>query len=219
MSVIVLPLRLIPVPVQCVVLTTVFDLYLRAHPDFRSHLEGLAGRCCRIRVRDSGAVLYLLITEQGIKARPEHRGEVDLQVEATVSGYARLCFGGEDVDDLVFKQVIKLSGDSEIMLRFKRLLAAAELDWERELRRAFGEFFGDKVARFAKGLIAAEQKAAAGSRRMVNGCLRRIGAPNEERLQRWQAEVETLSRRLPPLKGRVTRLEHRLEALDRREGS
>ena len=209
-----IPLRLIPVPVQCVVLTTVLDLYLRAHDDFRVHLEALNGRCCRIHVRDSGVVLFLLISDQGIKAKPEYRGHVDVKVEATMAGFARLCFGGEDADDLVFKQVIKLSGDSETMLRFKKMLAASELDWERELRRAFGDFFGDKVVRFARGLIAAEQKATEGSRQLVNGCVRQIGAPDEDRLQTWQAEVESLARKVLPLKGRITKLEHRLQHLD-----
>ncbi len=210
-----LPLRLIPVPVQCVVLTTVLDLYLSTHHGLREHLDALAGRCCRIFVRDSGVVIFLVFSHDGIKARPEFRGQVDVRVESTTTGFARLCFGGEDADDLVFKQVLKLSGDSETMLRFKKMLAETDLDWERELRLAFGDFFGDKVVRFARGLIAAEQKAAQGARQLVNGGLRRMGAPDEDRLQRWQAQVEVVARKLPPLKGRVTRLQHRLEELTR----
>ncbi|MDQ6951828.1 MAG: SCP2 sterol-binding domain-containing protein [Mariprofundales bacterium] len=208
-----LPLRLIPVPVQCVVLTTVFDLYLRGHPDFQPHLEALEGRCCRIYVRDSGVVLFLRISHQGIKAKPEYRGPVDVKVEATMTGFARLCFGGEDADDLVFKQVLKLSGDSETMLRFKKMLTAAELDWEQELRHAFGDFFGDKVMRFARGLIAAEQQVTEQSRQLVNNGLRQLGTPDEDRVQTWQAGVEFVARKLPALQGRITKLEHRVQAL------
>ncbi len=214
MSVMFLPLRLIPVPVQCVVLTTVFDLYLTTHPSLRDHLDALDGKCCRLFVRDSGVVIFLLFSHSGIKARPEYHGEIAVRVESTTAGFARLCFGGEDADDLVFKQVLRLSGDSETMLRFKKLLAATDLDWERELRRAFGDFFGDRVVRAARGLIEMEQKSAAGARALVNDGLRRIGTPDEERMQRWQAQVEQLARKMPPLKGRVTRLEHRLQALE-----
>jgi len=209
-----LPLRLIPVPVQCVVLTTVFDLYLATHHQFRSHLEALEGRCCRLYVRDSGVVIFLVFSHAGIKARPEFRGQVDVRVESTMTGFARLCFGGEDADDLVFKQVLKLSGDSETMLRFKKMLTTSDLDWERELRHAFGDFFGDKVVRFARGLIAAEHKAVQEARQLVNSGLRQIGAPDEDRLQRWQAQVEQVARKLPSLKGRVTRLEHRLQEVE-----
>ncbi|RMH51774.1 MAG: hypothetical protein D6682_03390 [Zetaproteobacteria bacterium] len=215
MSVMFLPLRLIPVPVQCVVLSTVFDLYLTGHPSLRDHLDGLDGTCCRLQVRDTGVVLFLLFSRDGIKARPEYHGAVDVVVEATTAGFARLCFGGEDPDDLVFRQVVRLSGDSAAMLRFKKLLAASELDWEQELRRAFGDFFGGRVVRFARGLIAMEQKGEERARALVDAGLRRMGTPGAVRVQRWQAQVELVARKLPPLKGRVTRLEHRLEALER----
>ncbi|MDX8413422.1 MAG: SCP2 sterol-binding domain-containing protein [Mariprofundales bacterium] len=209
-----LPLRLIPVPVQCVVLTTVLELYLATHDGLHDHLETLEGRCCRIFVRDSGVVIFLIFSHEKIKARSEFRGQVDVRVESTMAGFARLCFGNEDSDDLVFKQVLKLSGDSETMLRFKKMLAATDLNWEQELRQAFGDFFGDKVVRFARGLIAAEQNATEGARQWVNSSLQQMGAPDEAQLQRWQAEVEALSRKLPPLKGKITQMERRLQELD-----
>ncbi|MDQ6964038.1 MAG: SCP2 sterol-binding domain-containing protein [Mariprofundales bacterium] len=210
-----LPLRMIPVPVQCVILSTVFELYLATHRELQDHLDALEGRCCRILVRDSGVVIFLLFIDGKIRVRAEFEGAVDVYVTSTMSGFARLCFGSEDADDLVFKQVLKLSGDSETMLRFKKMLATTDLDWEMGLRQAFGDFFGDKVVRFARGLIAAEQRATQGAEQWINSSLHQMGAPDEAQLQRWQSQVEALSRKLPPLKGRVTKLEHRLQALDR----
>jgi len=209
-----LPLRLIPIPVQCVILTTVFELYLTTHDRFHDHLEALEGRCCRVFVRDSGVVIFLIFAHGKIKARSEFHGQIDVRVESTMAGFARLCFGDEDADDLVFKQVLKLSGDSETMLRFKKMLTTTDLDWEQALRQAFGDFFGDKVVRFARGLIAAEKKATQGARQWINSSLHQMGTPDEKQLQRWQAQVEALSRKLPPLKGKITRLQHRLQELD-----
>ena len=78
----------------------------------------------------------------------------------------------------------------------KKLFAAADLDWERELRAAFGDFFGSRVARAAHALVAAEQKVADGSRQAVSQRLREMNLPDGERLQTWQAGVEHLSLRV-----------------------
>jgi len=114
--------------------------------------------------------------------------------------------------------VLKLSGDSDAMLRFKRLLAAADLDWERELRANFGDFFGSRVAQAAHALVAAEQKVAAGSKQMVTDALHGMQLPGAARLQDWQAGVEQLSHQVSRLKGRVTRLEHRQPSPDKGSG-
>jgi ubiquinone biosynthesis protein UbiJ len=124
-----------------------------------------------------------------------------------------MCFAREDPDDLEFQQVLTLSGDSETILRFKKLLTAADLDWERELRSAFGDFFGSRVARAAHALLAAEKKLADSSRQAVANSLHEMGVPDSERLLDWQASVEDVSHQISRLKGRVTRSEHKLEHL------
>ena len=137
-----------------------------------------------------------------------------MRIDATTGGFARLCFAHEDPDDLVFQQVLKLSGDSGAMLRFKKLLAAADIDWERELRNGFGEYFGSRVAQAAKSLIALEGKASNAVHEAVTQCLKDMQVPDEARLGDWQAGVEDATRRLSRLKGRVTRAEHRMGAAD-----
>ncbi|MDX8402030.1 MAG: SCP2 sterol-binding domain-containing protein [Mariprofundaceae bacterium] len=212
-----LPLRLIPVPVQCVVLATVLNLYLTRREDLAPLLDELEGRVFRVRVADANAVLFLGFTDGRPWVHPAHDAPADVKIEAAAAGFARLTFGGEDPDDLVFQRVLKLSGDSEAMLRFKRLFAALDLDWERELRAAFGDFFGSRVAAAAKALIAAEQRLERGTREALADGLRGMDVPDGERFQSWQAEVELVARRISRLKGRVTRLEHRLEAMEGRD--
>jgi ubiquinone biosynthesis protein UbiJ len=95
------------------------------------------------------------------------------------------------------------------MLRFKKLLAAADLDWERELRSAFGDFFGQRVATAANTLVAAEKKVAAGAQKLLEEQLKSMEIPDGERTQAWQAGVEDLHRKISRLKGRVTKAEHR----------
>jgi len=213
-SIMFLPLRLIPVPVQCVVLSTVLELVFARDAKLKPLLNDLNGKVFRIHVRDTGAVLFLGFSAGKPWVHPSHDGVVDVKIEATTAGFARMCFAHEDPDDLVFRQVLKLSGDSDAMLRFKKLLAAADLDWERELRSAFGDFFGTRVAKAAHTLVAAEQKVSAGSKQMVSDVLHNMELPGAARLQEWQAGVEQLSHQLSRMKGRLTRLEHRLQPKD-----
>jgi len=213
MSVMFLPLRLIPVPVQCVVMTTVLGLVFSRDESLKPYLRDMEGKVFRIHVRDTDAIMFLGFTRGKVWVHSTYDGIVDVRLNATTAGFARMCFGHEDPDDLVFQQVLKLSGDSDAMLRFKRLFAAADLDWERELRSSFGDFFGSRVARAAHALVAAEQKVADGSRQAVSNSLREMNMPDAERLQAWQAGVEHLSHQISRSKGRVTRIEHRLQHL------
>ena len=211
MSVMFLPLRLIPVPVQCVVMTTVLGLVFARDESLKPYLRDMEGRVFRIHVRDTDAIMFLGFKRGKAWVHSTYDGTVDVRLNATTAGFARMCFGHEDPDDLVFQQVLKLSGDSDAMLRFKKLFAAADLDWERELRASFGEFFGSRVARAAHALVAAEQKVADGSRQAVSNSLRDMNVPDAERLQAWQAGVEHLSHQISRSKGRITRLEHKSE--------
>jgi len=213
MSVMFLPLRLIPVQVQCVVMTTVLELVFARDKALKPLLNDLNGRIFRIHITDTNAVMFLGFTRNRAWVHSICSEHIDVRLSGSTAGFARMCFGHEDPDDLVFEQVLKLSGDSDAMLRFKRLFAAADLDWERELRAGFGDFFGSRVARAAHGLVKAEQKLTEVSREAISGRLREMELPDGDRLQQWQAGVEHLSHQLSRVKGRVTRLEHRLEHL------
>ncbi|MDQ6987194.1 MAG: SCP2 sterol-binding domain-containing protein [Mariprofundaceae bacterium] len=209
-------MRLIPAAVQAVVLSTVLDLFFSRkssqNDDLAEYLDALDGRVYHIHVRDTGMEFYMGFKAGRAWVHTSSRQPADVRIDATTGGFARLCFAREDADDLVFQQVLKLSGDSEAMLRFKKLLAVADIDWERELRDGFGEYFGSRVAQAAKALIALETKASAGVHEAVSGCLKGMDVPDEARLNAWQAGVEDTTRRLSRLKGRVTKLEHRLRA-------
>ncbi|MFQ5582492.1 MAG: SCP2 domain-containing protein [Mariprofundaceae bacterium] len=208
MSIMFLPLRLIPVAMQCVVLSTVLELFFSRDTKLKPMLEGLDGKVFRIHVTDMGTDFFMGFSHARPWVHPYHEGKADVRIDATTAGFARLCFAREDPDDLVFQQVLKLSGDSEAMLRFKKLLAAADIDYERELRAAFGDYFGSRVAAAAHALLKTEEKLKDRSREAVSGYLHKIDVPTQTRLQAWQAGVEDLSRKISRLKGRVTRLEH-----------
>jgi len=212
MSLMFLPLRLIPAPVQAVVLTTVLDLFFSRDDSLSPLLEGLEDRVFRIHVRDMNRVFYMGFRAGRAWVHTSFDGDADVRMDATTAGFSRLCFAHEDPDDLVFQQVLKLSGDSEAMLRFKKLLQAADIDWERELRAGFGEYFGSRVAQAAKALVEAEAKASSVSHETIRQCLKQMEIPDQERFEAWQAGVEDATRKISRLKARITRLEKSVQS-------
>lgn len=202
-----LPLRLIPAPVQAVVLGTVLDLFFSRNHSLAPLLEDLEGRVFRIHVRDMNTVFYMGFRAEKSWVHTSFDGDADVRIDATTAGFSRLCFAHENPDDLVFQQVLKLSGDSEAMLRFKKLLHAADIDWERELRAGFGEYFGGRVAQAAKALIGAEAKISEASHETIRQCLKRMDIPDQQRFEAWQAGAEDVIRKISRLKARITRLE------------
>jgi len=212
MSLMFLPLRLIPAPVQAVVLSTVLDLFFSRDDSLASRLEGLEGRVFRIHVRDMNTVFYMGFRAGRPWVHTSFDGDADVRIDATTSGFSRLCFAHEDPDELVFQQVLKLSGDSEAMLRFKKLLQAADIDWELELRAGFGEYFGSRVARAAKALIAVEARVSSASHETVRQYLKQMDIPDQERFEEWLAGVEDASRKVRRIKARITRREKSVQA-------
>ncbi len=212
MSLMFLPLRLIPIPIQAVVLSTVLNLFFSRDDSLSPLLEGLAGRVFRIHVLDMETVFYMGFQSGKLWVHTSFDGDADVCINATTAGFSRLCFAHEDPDDLVFLQVLKLSGDSEAMLRFKKLLQTADIDWERELRAGFGEYFGSRVARAAKALIRTETKISNTSHTAIKQCLKQMDIPDQQRFEAWQAGVEDTTRQISRLKAHITRLEKAIQA-------
>jgi len=207
MSLMFLPLRLIPAQVQAVVLTTVLNLFFSRDDSLSALIEGMEGRVFRILVRDTNMVFYMGFRAGKPWVHTSFDGDADVRIDATTAGFSRLCFAHEDPDDLVFQQVLKLSGDSEAMLRFKKLLQTANIDWERELRASFGEYFGGRVAQAAKALIKMETKTSSASHDAVRQWLKQMDIPDHERFEAWQAGVEDATRKISRMKAKMTRLE------------
>jgi predicted lipid carrier protein YhbT len=208
MSIMFLPLRLIPVPVQCVVLGSVLQLFFKGNTQLNEALDGLEGKVFRIYIKDTGAVFFIGFKANAVWVHPSSEQRPDVKIESTTAGFARLSFAKEDPDALVFQKVLKLSGDSESMLRFQKLLAELDLDWELELRRTFGDFFGRKVAKAAYALIETEKKLRDTSTLLIDGALKHMETPSEERLQLWQAGVESVSRKVAKLQRQLDKFEH-----------
>lgn len=217
MSVMFLPLKLIPVPVQCVILGSVLQLFFKDNQQLVSILDELEGKVFRVFIKDTGTVLFIGFKAGSAWVHPSSTQRPDVKIESTVTGFARLSFAKEDPDTLVMQKVLRLSGDSQAMLLFQKLLQELDLDWELELRRTFGDFFGRKVAKAAYSLIEAEKKLREQSTRLIDDALRGMDTPSTENLQLWQAGVESVSRKVNKLQRKLDKLEYAIQQQVKKE--
>jgi len=208
MSVMFLPLRLIPVSVQCVVLSSVLQVFFKNNAKLESILEALEGKVFRVFIQDTGAVLFIGFKQMNVWVHPSSEQRPDVKIESTTTGFARLSFAKENPNALVMQKVLRLSGDSESMLLFQKLLQALDLDWEVELRHTFGDFFGSKVARTAHALVDAEKKVRETSTQLIDDALKGMETPSAQQLQLWQAGVESVARKVNKLNRHLDKLQH-----------
>lgn len=124
LSVLTLPLRIMPVAAHSQALATVLNRVLR-EPIEQGELAFLGGRCVAIEIEDIG-VRYRLGLEGG---RIRGYG-AEVQPQATVTGHLKefLLLAGrrEDADTLFFARRLRMSGNTELGLYLKNFLDAVE---------------------------------------------------------------------------------------------
>ncbi|MDQ6962129.1 MAG: SCP2 sterol-binding domain-containing protein [Mariprofundaceae bacterium] len=208
-----LPIRLIPLSVQCIVLNTALDLLLTRSNVLGDTLSALDGVVIEVKVSDVNEVFFLGFKQQKAWVHPTHDSHVDVTLEANTTGFARLCFNGEDADELVLQKVLKLSGDSHAMLQFKALFEKMDMNWFDSLKHAFGYRFAKRVRLAAYGLIEKDQQCQQQLKTWVQQKLLQQGTPNHQHFEAWVAGIEELERQKQQLTKRVQRAQRQLKSL------
>ncbi|MDX8393999.1 MAG: SCP2 sterol-binding domain-containing protein [Mariprofundales bacterium] len=220
MSIMFLPLQLVPHPARCVVLATVLNMYFMRQqtkqPELVTLLDELANCMLRIHITDANSTLFIGFSNGRVWVHPSSNQEADVCMQADTATFVRLCFAKEDPDALILQGVLQLSGDSAGMLRCKHLLIAADLDWEQELRSAFGEFFGAQVAEAAKKLLSVQQNMQTHftqqqqqiTQKMSSQCLSKLDIPNIKAIEHLENETQELAKILKNLQQRVHKLDN-----------
>ncbi|MDX8378227.1 MAG: SCP2 sterol-binding domain-containing protein [Mariprofundales bacterium] len=220
MSIMFLPLQLVPHPARCVVLATVLNMYFMRQqtkqPELVTLLDELANCMLRIHITDANSTLFIGFSNGRVWVHPSSNKEADVCMQANTATFVRLCFAKEDPDELILQGVLQLSGDSAGMLRCKNLLIAADLDWEQELRSAFGEFFGAQVAETAKKLLSVQhsmqthftQQQQQITQKMSSQCLSKLDIPNIQAIEHLENDARELAKTLKNLQQRVHKLDN-----------
>lgn len=98
----------------------------------RDALDALDGRRLRIRVRDAGVTMDLMLDGARFRTIPADSAP-DLTLEATTRDFIALALREEDADTLFFDRRLTMEGDTELGLLVKNTLDA--VDWPGLARR------------------------------------------------------------------------------------
>jgi ubiquinone biosynthesis protein UbiJ len=193
-------------------LTTLFEeainRALRFDPDTLARLAELEGRVIRLRTAgDSPFEIFVLPDASGLRLRQQHDREPDVTLTGDIPVIFRFALR-RFVPDVVAAGEVQISGDIHLGQRFQRLLEQADIDWEEQAARAFGDVPAHQLGNALRDL-------GGWSRQVLHTLQQDLGEylqeesrllPVRPRAGAFRHSVETLERDLESLEQRLARL-------------
>jgi ubiquinone biosynthesis accessory factor UbiJ len=178
----------------------------------RAMLAALAGRSLELRFAATPLRVRLAESSGTLTMRPAGEEPADAVIEGTPLSFLRLAT--DDAARSIRAGGMDVRGDAEIAEGFRRLLEAARPDFEEELSR----FTGDAAAHYLAGFA---RDAAAFGRRAGDTLARNTAEylTEESRDLPVRVEVEEFLEDVDRLREAVDRLESRVAAVERPQGS
>jgi ubiquinone biosynthesis protein UbiJ len=181
---------------------------LRLDPDTLARLAELEGKVIRLRTAgDSPFEIFVLPDASGLRLRRQHDREPDVTLTGDIPVIFRFALR-RFVPDVVAAGEVQISGDIHLGQRFQRLLEQADIDWEEQAARAFGDVPAHQLGNALRDL-------GGWSRQVLHTLQQDLGEylqeesrllPVRPRAGTFRHSVETLERDLESLEQRLARL-------------
>lgn len=187
--------------------------YLGLDPVTRQRLAALHGRTVGVEVLGLGLTLFFTADEAGVlQVFGRHEGEPDCWLRGAPLDLLRAGEGAAGADQL-FRQRVRIEGDSALAQRFGAILAGIDIDWEEQLARLVGDVAAHEVGEAAR----AAQDFGARTGRTAERNLREY-LQEEARLVPTRYEVKEFLDAVDAVRDDVERLAARVDRLRRRAG-
>lgn len=205
------PFRMIQEPFTAVTLGVVLNLFFSSHPELKERLKEMGGKVFRFQVEDLDQEYFMTVDDDGgVRIHSYSDDDPNVTMAGSMSAFLSLLVGSRDPDSLFFSRELKLSGETDLGLRFKNILDNVE--WS--LEEAMAAMIGGPAAKGMAGLFSrAREMGQKGRDRMEEGMERMAGTidlPRKADLEPITAEAEALGERAGRLERGVSRLGKRL---------
>lgn len=198
-------------------LETAINRALKLDPATTQNLGQLDGKVFRLEIAGTGADIYLLPEQYGLRLQGFYDGPIDSHVIGTIPDFVEL-ISADDAASTLINGAIKLSGDSAPLLQLQGILHRLDLDWEGSLARAIGDVPAHQLGKMVRGGMHWGQQAFTSINRQVEEFLHeeaRLLPPAAE-LQDFYDAIAKTGLAVDRFEARVQRQQQRLQQLQQR---
>lgn len=198
-------------------LETAINRALKLDPATTQNLGQLDGKVFRLEIAGTGADIYLLPEQYGLRLQGFYDGPIDSHVIGTIPDFVEL-ISADDAASTLINGAIKLSGDSAPLLQLQGILHRLDLDWEGSLARVIGDVPAHQLGKMVRGGMHWGQQAFTSINRQVEEFLHeeaRLLPPAAE-LQDFYDAIAKTGLAVDRFEARVQRQQQRLQQLQQR---
>jgi ubiquinone biosynthesis protein UbiJ len=147
-------------PLLCATLEVALNRTLRLEPAVLEDCTRLAGRCIALEVDGLGWTFYLEFMEGGLRVLDARAAAADVCVGGGLSALLRLAWQVTQGEGGL-PQALRVSGDTELLTRFNRMLARVGFDPEELAARLVGDAAAHRLNQGLQGLLGWSRKSLA----------------------------------------------------------
>ncbi len=132
--------------------TYAVNRYLRLDPTILPRLANLSGKVIAVDITELNSVLYLLPGAAGIEVQMHCDTAPDVTLRGPSWALMRLGMQKNNAatQTMLATGNVEISGDMDLVQRFKHILDAMDIDWEELLSKLTGDVLAHKLANAAR---------------------------------------------------------------------
>lgn len=188
-------------------LENAINQYLSMDPEGLSRFADMEGRVIAIDITGINQSLYLFPGADGIMVLSEFDGEPDTSISGTPMALARLGMT-DDAAGVLFSGEVKITGDTRLGNKFKKILAAINIDWEEQLSTYLGDVVAHQLGNAVRDFSKWFTRSSDSLQKDVGEYLQeesRLLVTNAE-LNRFVGDVDLFREALDRLEARISRM-------------
>ena len=192
-------------------LENAFNQYLSLDPDALSRFADMEGKVIAIDIVGLNQSVYLFPGADGIMLLTEFDAEADTRLSGTPLALARLGIT-EDAASVLFSGEVKISGDTRLGNKFKKILGQLNIDWEEQLSHYVGDTVAHQLGNVARDFSRWFARSSSSIQLDLGEYLQEESrlVPSNAELNRFINNVDVLRESIDRLEARITRIKKTL---------
>lgn len=191
------------------VLEQAINQCLQLDPEMAQRLQSIDGRTIAIEITGLASPFFLIINHGEILVQGHLQGQPDTTISGGPASLLRMGVS-KDQRDALFEGDVTIRGDVALGQQFKKIFDQLDIDWEEHLSRLVGDVIAHQLCRGGRNIKQWLEQTLSTLGRDVTEYLQ-----EESRLLAVAEQVEAFVSEVDGLRDDVSRLQQRLQRLQR----